>query len=114
MGSRLYLPIRNRVTGLRTEPYPFPQNEKEELHNRLYATGTLLPGSHSMPIEELRDHVQAQEDKQAEGHYEKVAPSNAKPMDADKYRQVRGALREYVAWMVKRQQAAGLREKGTI
>ena len=104
MGSRLYLP-----TGPANEPYPFPQGEREELLNRLWRTRTLLPGARDMEIQQLRDYVQAQEQKQSSGHYDRVAPAKkTEPLSPERLAQVRGALREYCAWRRRRAQAAGL------
>lgn len=110
MGTKIYLPIRNWLNpGEDREPYPFPQDEREELLNRLWKTRTLLPGSRTMPVEQLRDYVQAQEEKQGSGHYEKVAPARGvEPLSPDRLAQVRGFLKERAIWQRKRLQAAGL------
>lgn len=108
--GRVWLPIRDRMMpGQAKVPYPYPQNEREELLNRLYKTNTMIPGSRAMEIEELRDRVQAQEDKIRQGHYDKVAPSNQSTVTPEQVRQARGALKEYADWRRKKQQAAGLR-----
>ena len=98
MGNRLYLP-----TGAYSGPYPFPQNERESLLQRLYKTRTLIVGVEDMPTEELRDRVQAQEGKEAQGHYDKKYPSKrAAPMTGKEYKHAAGALGEYAAWRRKR------------
>lgn len=99
MGQRLYLPM-----GARNGPYPFPQNEREELLQRLYKTNTLLPGSRTMEIQALRDYVQAQEAKVQQGHYDRVAPTNPNTVTPEQVKQARGALKEYLDWRRKRRQ----------
>jgi hypothetical protein len=95
---RLYLPTHQY-----SRPYPFPKDEREELLNRLHETRTLLPGARTMPLEELRDYVHAQEGKEREGHYEKKYPSkHPAPMTPKQYDEARGALREYAEWRRRR------------
>lgn len=106
MGTRIWLPT-HKYSG----PYPFPQNEREELLQRLYKTGTLLPDARTMDISALRDYVQAQEDKIRQGHYNKIAPSKRKDLSLDELKQVRGALKEYFNWRRKKLQSLGLRPK---
>ena len=97
MGQRLYLP-----TGARSGPYPYPQNEREELLQRLWKTNTLLPGSRTMEIQALRDYVVAQEEKIRQGHYTKTnQTATATP---EQIRQARGALSEYLTWRRKKKQ----------
>lgn len=105
MGSRLFLP-----TGPYNGPHPLPQNERESLLQRLWKTRTLLPGAREMEIQQLRDYVQAQEQKQVSGHYDKVAPATktAEPLSPKRLEQVRGALKEYCDWRRKKLQAMGL------
>ncbi len=100
---RLYLPTHQFST-----PYPNPQNEREELLNRLYETRTLLPGAREMPIEQLRDYVQNQEGKERTGHYDKyVTKRTADAVNARKREQEIGALREFAEWRRKKAQEAG-------
>ena len=101
---KIYLPT-HQYSG----PYPFPQNEREDLLQRMYNTRSLIVGAEDMEIEELRDLVQAQEGKTAEGYYEKKIPQHrgAVKGTAD-YIQAQGALREYANYRRKKQQAAGL------
>ena len=101
---RIYLPT-HKYSG----PYPFPKTKKEELLQRLYKTNTLLPGAKDMDIEELKEHVQAQEGKEREGYYEKKYPSKRQePLSAHEREQAKGALREYTAWRRNQKQAEGL------
>lgn len=44
-------------------PYPFPQDEREELMNKLYHLRVMVPGANDLEIEHLRDLVQYQEKK---------------------------------------------------
>ena len=100
---KLYLPT-HKYAG----PYPMPQNEREDLLQRMYNTRSLIVGAEQMEIEELRDHVQAQEGKMKSGHYEKVMPMHKGAVEGTvDYIQAQGALREYAAWRRKKQQAAG-------
>ncbi len=95
---RLWLPTHQYA-----RPHMAPQNEREDLLNRLWATRTLIPGAEQMELPELRDRVQAQEAKQAGGHYEKRAPVRRKaPMTANEMANARGALKEYSAWRRKK------------
>ncbi len=103
--SRLFLPV-----GTNKKPYPFANTEREDLLNRLWETRTLMPEARTMEIAALRDYVQAQEGKQQQGHYEKVAPAKrAEPMSDKEYDQAVGALREYAKWKNKRLKSMGLR-----
>lgn len=90
-------------------PYPFPQNEREDLLQRMYKSRSLIVGAEQMELSELRDLVQAQEGKTKEGHYEKKIPQHTGAIKgtAD-YIQAQGALREYTAWRRKKAQAEGL------
>lgn len=101
---KFYLP-RHQYAG----PYPFPQNEREDLLQRMYNTRSLIVGARDMEIEELRDLVEAQEGKTKEGYYEKKLPSHRGAIKGTiEYKQAQGALREYAAWRRKKQQAEGL------
>ena len=104
---KFYLPT-HRYAG----PYPFPQNEREDLLQRMYNTRSLIVGAEQMELSELRDLVQAQEGKTKEGYYEKKIPQHTGAVKgtAD-YIQAQGALREYAKWRRKKQQAAGLAPK---
>ena len=95
--SRLYLPM-----GPQSKPYPFPQDARQSLLNRLWETRTLLPGARDMPVEQLRDYVQAQEAKIKQGYYGDPNPAPPKPVDPDKHRHDLGALKEYLAWKRRR------------
>ncbi len=101
---KIYLPT-HQYSG----PYPMPQNEREDLLQRMYNTRSLIVGAEQMEIEELRDLVQAQEGKEKEGHYKKVMPMHQGAIKGTvEYIQAQGALREYATWRRKKQQAAGL------
>ena len=104
---KIYLPT-HQYAG----PYPMPQNEREDLLQRMYNSRSLIVGAEKMEIEELRDLVQAQEGKTKEGYYEKKIPQHTGAVrgTAD-YIQAQGALREYAAWRRKKQQAEGLISK---
>ena len=102
---RLWLPTHKY-----SRPYPNPQNEREDLLNRLYATRTMIPGSKTMDIHELRDRVEQQECKEREGYYDKHAKKKA-AVSAAKREQAIGAMREFADWRRKRKQAAGLIKK---
>lgn len=102
--SRLYLPM-----GPQSKPYPLPQTQREDLLNRLWETRTLLPGARDMPVEALKDYVEAQECKITEGYYGNPNPKPPKPVDPDKHRQDIGALKEYLAYRRRKEKAAGLR-----
>jgi hypothetical protein len=89
-----------------------PQNEREDLLNRLWDTRTLIPGAEQMELSELRDRVQAQEGKMSEGYYDKKAPAKRKaPMTAKEMADARGALKEYSDWRRRRQQMTGAAPK---
>ena len=100
MGQRLFLPM-----GARSGPHPYPQNEREELLQRLWETNTLMPEARTMEIEALRDYVVAQEEKIRQGHYTKL--NQTATVTPEQVRQARGALKEYLDWRRKKQQAAG-------
>ena len=104
---KLYLPT-HQYAG----PYPMPQNEREDLLQRMYNSRSLIVGAEQMELSELRDLVQAQEGKTKEGYYEKKIPQHTGAIKgtAD-YIQAQGALREYAAWRRKKQQAEGLISK---
>ncbi len=104
---KLYLPT-HQYAG----PYPMPQNEREDLLQRMYNTRSLIVGAEQMELSELRDLVQAQEGKTKEGYYEKKIPQHTGAIKgtAD-YIQAQGALREYAAWRRKKAQAEGLEAK---
>lgn len=105
MGNRLFLPV-----GANREPYPFPQTRREELLNRLWQTRTLMPEARTMSLEMLEDYVQTQEEKQRQGHYQKVTPAKrTEPMSDKEYKQTVGTLREYLSWKRRREKAMGLR-----
>ncbi len=105
--SKLWLPTHQYA-----RPHPSPSSEREDLLNRLWETRTLIVGVEDMPTEELRDRVQAQEGKMAEGHYDKRFPSKrTAPMTGKERRQASGALGEYAKWRKRRRQAAGLAPK---
>lgn len=102
MCARLFLPLG--------KPYPYPTSNREELLNRLYQTHTLMPEARTMPLEQLRDYVVMQEEKQRQGHYEKIAPAKrTEPMSDKQYEQTVGALREYLDWKNRRLKSMGLR-----
>ncbi len=97
--TKLWLPTHQYA-----KPYMSPQNEREDLLNRLWETRTLMPGAEDMELGELRDRVQAQEGKETQGHYDKRFPSKrAAPMGSDERRHAVGALKEYAAWRRKRE-----------
>ncbi len=101
---KLYLPT-HQYAG----PYPMPQNEREDLLQRMYKTRSLIVGAEQMEIEELRDLVQAQEGKEKEGHYEKTMPMHKGAVKGTvEYIQAQGALREYAAWRRKKREVEGL------
>ena len=104
---QIYLPT-HKYAG----PYPMPQNEREDLLQRMYNTRSLIVGAEQMEVEELRDLVQAQEGKEKEGHYEKVMPMHKGAVKGTvDYIQAQGALREYATYRRKKRQAAGLEPK---
>lgn len=101
---KIYLPT-HQYSG----PYPMPQNEREDLLQRMYNTRSLIVGAEDMEIEELRDLVQAQEGKGKEGHYDKVMPMHKGAVKGSvDYIQAQGALREYATWRRKKREAEGL------
>ena len=104
---KFYLPT-HQYSG----PYPMPQNEREDLLQRMYNTRSLILGAEQMEIEELRDLVQAQEGKEKEGYYQKVMPMHKGAVRGSvEYIQAQGALREYAAWRRKKREAEGLAPK---
>lgn len=105
---KFYLPT-HQYSG----PYPMPQNEREDLLQRMYKTRSLILGAEQMDIGELRDLVQAQEGKEKEGHYQKVMPMHQGAVKGTvDYIQAQGALREYAAYRRKKLEAEGLIPKG--
>ena len=105
---KFYLPM-HQYAG----PYPMPQNEREDLLQRMYKTRSLILGAEDLELSELRDLVQAQEGKQREGHYEKVMPMHKGAVKGTvDYIQAQGALREYAAYRRKKLEAKGLIPKG--
>ena len=105
---KLYLPT-HQYSG----PYPMPQNEREDLLQRMYKSRSLIVGAEQMELSELRDLVQAQEGKTKEGYYEKKMPMHKGAVKGSiDYIQAQGALREYAAWRRKKREAAGLIPKG--
>lgn len=105
MSKRLFLPV-----GANKEPYPFPQDEREELLNRLWKTRTLMPEARTMELSTLRDYVVAQEEKTRQGHYDKIAPAKrTKPNEGKEYENAVGALNEYIRWRNKRLRTMGLK-----
>ena len=101
---KFYLPT-HQYSG----PYPMPQNEREDLLQRMYKSRSLILGAEKMELSELRDLVQAQEGKTKEGFYEKKIPMHQGAIKGSvDYIQAQGALREYAAWRRKKQQAEGL------
>ncbi len=104
-GPRIWLPT-HKYAG----PHPMPQNEREDLLQRMYNTRSLIVGAEQMEIEELRDHVQAQEGKASEGYYDKHNRNKA-PVSDDKRRQAIGSMKEFADWRRKRKMAAGLMAK---
>ena len=105
---KFYLPV-HQYSG----PYPMPQNEREDLLQRMYKTRSLILGAEKMDIGELRDLVQAQEGKEKEGHYQKVMPMHQGAVKGTvDYIQAQGALREYAAYRRKKMEAKGLIPKG--
>ena len=93
---RIYLPI-----GTSREPYPYPRNERENLLNRLWHARTLIPGSRTMPISQLRDYVQRQEFKLKEELIQK-ANKIQKTVSMQEHAHAVGALKEYLAWKRKK------------
>ena len=45
--TRTNIPISQNI-------FPNPQNEREDLMNKLHALGVLVPGAYTMPIDQLR------------------------------------------------------------
>jgi len=100
---KFYLPT-HQYSG----PYPFPQNEREDLLQRMYNTRTLILGAEQMELSELRDLVQAQEGKIKGDHYEKMIPQHTGAIKGTvDYEQAQGALREYAAYRRKKRESAG-------
>lgn len=98
---RLYLPI-----GARNEPYSYAKNEREELLNRLWHARTMIPGSGTMPISQLRDYVHRQEFKLKEELIQKTKKIQ-KQVSVQEHEQTIGALKEYLAWRRRKQRKEG-------
>ncbi len=94
--TRIYLPI-----GAQREPYPRPKDERENLLNRLWHARTMIPGSRTMPISQLRDYVQRQEFKLKEEMLQK-ATQIQKQISVQEHNHIVGALKEYLAWRRKK------------
>lgn len=99
MGRQLILPTQHR-------PYLFPQTERENLLNRLWDARTMIPGSRTMPLSQLRDYVQRQEFKLKEEVAQKAKEVQRK-VSIYEHQQTVGALKEYLAWRRKQLQKEG-------
>jgi hypothetical protein len=103
MKSRIYLPMQ--------PPVFFPQNERDQLINRLYELRYLVPDAKTLDIMHLRDIVQYAEEKAVA---EKVARIKAGAEIAAKMppEQVKAALSEFIKKRNKKLRSEGKIEGG--
>ena len=91
---RIWLPMTKGLQGAT------PQNERQDLLNRLHECRVLVPGADTLDIIHLRDLVQKEEDKLAVQQLKEDAEAESgrnlvHKMDPN---QVRLAMREYLDW----------------
>ena len=84
------------------KPYLSPNDERERLVNRLYATKTLVPGARDpkmISIQQLKDIVEMVEAKNKTRQEADVKlAQQKKPYTSSELEQIKLGLKEFLAW----------------
>jgi len=99
---RIWLPFN-------AAPKTTPKTEREDLMQRIDNCNYLIPGAEDLELSQLRDLTQYVEYKTAQEKMSRIAAGAAIAAQMSP-EQVKGALREYLAWRNRKQVAEGNRQ----